>query len=487
MFFLAFLNPGKTFIGLLSALEGSQAIPLFIKFITSFSIASLILLSILFFSTLLFGRIYCSFLCPLGILQDLIIFVKNKISPNKFKYFKKFKIRYAILLISAVSAIGGFMIIISILDPYSLFGRIVSDFIRHIYILANNLTATILESFDVFIIRYQRSNPFSLISILTASTFLTIIIAASALKGRFWCYTICPVGTTLSLINKISLFQIKINSKCISCKKCEQSCKSTCIDIDNKKLDFEDCVACYNCIDVCPAEAIGYEYILKNPSNNKKGFSISRRNFIPVIKGVFISAIMVSSYPLRNVTKVIRQKDKNKFILPPGSKSTENLLSRCVSCHLCVSACPTNIIKPSKGMFQPVLDYNRSFCEYNCNSCSQVCPTDAINNITLSEKQKTSIGEVVFTEELCIVSKDSVDCGACAEHCPTGAVVTERRKNLNFPVTDISKCIGCGACEFVCPAEPIAIIVKPKDPHSKISDTIEKSIEKTADDDGFAF
>ena len=150
---------------------------------------------------------------------------------------------------------------------------------------------------------------------------------------------------------------------------------------------------------------------------------------------------------------------------PPGSISTEHFTSTCTACHLCISSCPTKVLQPSLtewgmfNIFQPFMDYNTSFCNYECNVCSDVCPTGAIIPIIAEKKKLTQLGKAIFVKENCIVETENTACGACSEHCPTKAVqMVDYKNGLKIPEVTDKYCIGCGACEFACPVRPFKAI-----------------------------
>jgi ferredoxin-type protein NapF len=159
-------------------------------------------------------------------------------------------------------------------------------------------------------------------------------------------------------------------------------------------------------------------------------------------------------------------------VTPPGSKGYTHLASHCTSCYACVSVCPTRVIRPAfleygtQGLFKPVLDYSHGFCEYGCTRCLEVCPSGAILPASLTDKKRIQIGLSHLDIEKCVVKLNKEDCGACAEACPTRAVVMVLYEDgLFYPETRRDYCIGCGACEYACPARPLAITVTGKREH----------------------
>ncbi|OGV21124.1 MAG: hypothetical protein A2X47_05735 [Lentisphaerae bacterium GWF2_38_69] len=305
---------------------------------------------------------------------------------------------------------------------------------------------------------------------IIALIILCAIIILSLLRGRYYCNSFCPTGAILSLFSWFPLFAVRMNKdKCVSCGKCLQSCKAECIDVKDKRIDSSRCVACFNCMDKCNFNAISYSIFKKSKSSeeNPKGRQTNRRSVISLI------VLGILTYPF---SRLLHSKTSALPIVPPGSDSIKHFTENCTACHLCVSQCPTKVLKPSlfeygiAGLMQPRLDYNSGYCDYNCNICNKICPTKAIKPLSLSDKQNISIGLASIDESICIPYAKGTACAACDEMCPTGATHMIKYKNgLPAPKVDNDICIGCGACENACPVAPKkAIIVTSRAYHTKI-------------------
>jgi len=190
-----------------------------------------------------------------------------------------------------------------------------------------------------------------------------------------------------------------------------------------------------------------------------------------------------------------RRQEKTLYPLPPGAVSLERFKSKCTACQLCVNHCPSGVLKASlfenglSGMMQPILKFElEQFCEYECRTCIEVCPTDALIKLSLEEKKRTQIGTVELVFKHCIVRQKHEDCGACAEHCPTAALkMMPWKDGLTRPqVVNPEVCIGCGACESICPESKVAIYVKRKNIHSQAAPPIvDRQDAVEIDDFGF--
>jgi len=451
-----------------------QFIPSLIQFINSndFAVEGFILIILL---TILLGRIYCSSMCPLGALMDII-------TNLRFKYFKRKKysykrpnnyLRYSVLSITAGFWIFGFLSFLTLLDPFSIFGRIVNTIIMPMLILLNNLLTSVLETFGIYTlinIDYF-AIPWAVLT-LSVVYLLTIVIFAM-FYGRQYCNQICPVGTFLGLISRYSKFKINFDKeKCNLCGACEKVCKAYCIESESMKLDYDRCVACFNCMKVCPTSGFYFE---NNWKKSEKNFDRERRKILAETSVATVSLIGLTSCSNQLSKKEAKELNVSQFpVIPPGAMSIENFNLKCTACYTCVSACPTKVIQPTfldfglKGIFQPRMDYWKNFCNYDCTKCTEVCPSGALMQLDLEHKHLEQIGIARFVKNDCVVETEKKDCGACAEHCPTKAVKMIPYGNLTIPDVTDDICIGCGACEFACPTKPKkAIYVESNFTHRK--------------------
>lgn len=375
-----------------------QIVPLFQRLIFDFSIISILLITILIILTLIFGRIYCSSFCPLGILQEIFSLIIKPESNSKKSYF----VKYIICLITLGALIGGSALLIRYIDPYSIFGSAIT---LSIYGIAG----------------------------------IIVILALVFFKNRFFCTNICPVGTILGLISKVSLKKIYMNEECVSCGMCAKNCPAGCINHKEKTVNNETCLKCFKCVSLCPKNAINYG---KQPVK----FSFKRRQTILFMGAL---ALLSAGYAAGlNLTKNIVQKVK-EVLLPAGAENQNRMANKCLNCNLCVNNCPNKIIVAADDNFDAIhLDYSKGkgYCDYNCKKCSEVCPSGAIKKISLEEKQKTRIG-------IAVISKECIGCGHCINACPVGAINIDKNKIK----IDGSKCIGCGKCATLCKMHAIKI------------------------------
>ena len=478
-----------------------QFIPSLVNFIKFIGLAASGFVFIIVLS-LLFGRVYCSTICPLGTLQDIIIWLNRKFRRKKvFRKQKAFNLfRYAILIISVFLLIIGLFTPLLFLDPYSNYGRIVVNLFRPVYLLLNNLGVHIFESVDIYTLYMVEPGITHWFSVAFSMTVLVLILWLSIKYDRLFCNTICPVGTFLGFLSKYSFFRISLDqSLCTSCGKCSNVCKAGCIDIDKKIVDFSRCIACYNCLTSCPSNGVLYDFKKNTKDHLLKPFDPSRRNFLAgtVIAATSLAPLAVYAYPQRyrgRWYRAPRPVVKKHPISPPGSISLEHFNNACTACHLCVSACPTHVIKPSlfeyglAGIMQPRLDYHVSFCNFDCVICSEICPTGALQPLGLEEKHVLQLGKVKFIKQNCIVFIEGTDCGACSEHCPTKAVdMRPYRQKLLLPIVNPDICVGCGACEYACPTDPKSIYVEGNPVHEIAEKPLIEKLEQPEPDEDFPF
>ena len=472
--------------------------------------------------TLLFGRIYCSVICPLGVMQDAIAWLNRK--KNKYSYSReKGLLRACFVLAAGVLLTVGLGWVASLVFPYSTYGRIVGTVLAPLYKMGNNVLAGIAERHESYAFYtvdvWLKSLP-ALIMALAA----WIVIAVLAWRGgRTWCNTVCPVGTLLGMISRHSRLKVVMNAEaCKNCRKCERNCKSACIDLKNHTIDYSRCVVCGNCLEECRFDALSFGYkpmidkenIIYNDWREKQEKKSEETKTDEDLKNPAIdegrravltsAALLVGTSVMKAQEKttdggfaIIEDKKKphrEHQITPPGSISVRHLREQCTACQLCIDSCPNDVLRPSTRLatfMQPEVSYERGYCRPECNRCSQVCPTGAIQPIEIDVRKETQVGHAVWVESNCIPAKDGKPCGNCARHCPVQAIQlvpagskyhqdrgqwfdadnkrVDGRLVPMIPVVNEEKCIGCGACEYVCPSRPFsAIYVEGHEVHKEV-------------------
>lgn len=402
-----------------------------------------IIVGVLVILTLIFGRVYCSVICPMGVLQDGISHLSGIRKGKKFRFSytpEKKWLRYTVLALFIIALVAGATPLASLIAPYSAFGRMISS------VHAKSI----------------------LTAIVAVVTFLAIFLFAW-IGGRAYCNSICPVGTVLGFLSRFSLLKIHIDeSKCNACGLCSRKCKSSCINGKEHKVDYSRCVACMDCVDTCKHGAISYS-LGKKKSGTAEGDK-GRRAFLAAgTLALASSTVKAQQRKVDGGFAVIEDKkipQRDCPIVPAGAQGLKHLAQHCTACQLCVSACPNDVLRPStslESLMQPESSYEKGYCRPECTVCSEVCPSGAIRKITKEEKSSIQIGHAVWIRENCLPLRDGVKCGNCARHCPVGAIRMvksdpSQENSPRIPVIDTERCIGCGACENLCPSRPFSAI-----------------------------
>ena len=422
------------------------------QFLPALLAMNIVALVVLVALTLLVGRVYCSVICPLGVMQDVISWIsgRRKKKKSRFSYSSEKRwLRYGILVVFVALLIAGLVPIAALIAPYSSYGRMVRSVV---------------------------SPSLSPVAIVAAVSFVVVAILAW-IGGRTYCNTVCPVGTVLGFFSRFALFRPMIDtSKCNNCKLCSKKCKASCIDAKNHRIDYSRCVAYMDCIYTCKHGAISLppgpspkERGVDTPGGDKAGDEMRRKFLTLSATLAATSLIKAQEKKVDGGLAAIEAKQKpnrNTPLVPPGAKSMRHFAQHCTACQLCVSECPNNVLRPSTNLetlMQPEMSYEDGYCRPECTRCSEVCPAGAIRPITVAEKSSTRIGHAVWIRKNCLPVADGVECGNCARHCPSGAILMVHMdanddESPKIPVIDTERCIGCGACENLCPARPFSAI-----------------------------
>ncbi len=485
-----------------------------IQFLPAVLALNAIVIAVLLALTLLFGRLYCSVICPLGVFQDCVsnLSSRRKGKKARFTYSKEIKwLRYGVLVLFVIALVAGLNALVALLAPYSAYGRMVQSILAPLWQWGNNLLAWIAERQDSYAFVTKEVWLKSLPTLIVAAVTFVVVVVLAWKNGRTWCNTICPVGTTLSFFSRFAMFRPVIDkSKCRRCHACGKKCKAACIDVDNQRIDYSRCVDCFDCIDSCRLGALKYRFVWGKPvtesaeaidhavrhsSPNAVQQDVTtavrqdspapettdkgRRAFL-VGGAAVIGGTLLSSLPLSAEDDIKDKKRDGGFaeiipkkaparkipVTPFGSESVERFYQHCTACQLCVTVCPNNVLRPSsrlEHLMQPEMSFEKGYCRPECVKCSEVCPAGAILKITPEEKTNWKVGTASVDYDLCVVNRDGVHCGNCARHCPVGAISMVRKdpqdeNSPRIPSVNEEKCIGCGACENLCPSRPVSAI-----------------------------
>ena len=433
--------------------------------------------------TLVFGRVYCSVICPLGVFQDGISWLGTHRNKKPYQYKKENKwLRYGVWALFVVAFVAGVQALVALLAPYSAYGRMVQNLLQPVYLWGNNLIATFSERAGSYTFYekevWMRSVPTFVVAVAT----FVVVVALSFKGGRTYCNSICPVGTTLSFLSRFAMFRPLIDhDKCKHCKACELHCKAQCIAIgkDTEHIDYSRCVDCFNCMEQCKFGALKYRFAWGSGAKTAPSAPGRRAMMAGTVAVLGASALKGIEARAQEAAKKVdggfaevlpkQTPKREKPITPPGSMGVRNFYRRCTACQLCVAECPNNVLRPStdlEHLMQPEMSFEKGYCRPECTRCSELCPAGAILPINKETKTRFHIGTAGVNVDLCLEATGKSACGKCAESCPTGAIVMVRQGETRRPAVAEEVCIGCGKCEYLCPVRPVsAIVINGKEVH----------------------
>jgi MauM/NapG family ferredoxin protein len=454
-------------------------------------IASLALGGLTLALALLAGRAWCGWLCPLGTLLDWVPSRRQKGTASAAKSPWRYG-KYLVLLLVLGGALLGSLALI-VLDPITLLFRAVTGAI----LPGLGEIANALQKWGYqFAWARPAINWFSqsgaglvlgeqdlYLPNLTLLAALGGVLALNAIRPRFWCRSVCPLGGLLGLFASLARLRHNVDEQaCIECGRCATVCPTAAIDPQTGyQADMAECVDCLDCAAECPTAAIAFRaqsaqsrQAEAQPATTAPG--LNRRQFLVGVSLVGVSAVLV-----RFGQRALRAaKDTlDKWLRPPGT-DTARLEERCIRCGACVQVCPTGLIQPNpspdgEGLWTPTLVMRDAYCDYGCNLCGEACPTGAIPELVLAKKQETPLGVAVIDPARCLAWDHGQYCIVCEEMCPIPdkaiKIVDHKQPPgaglppVPLPEVTPDMCIGCGICEYQCPVEgEAAIQVLPRDP-----------------------
>jgi ferredoxin len=424
-----------------------QAGPAMLRAVATGLWVSLAVAALVVLLTLLFGRVYCAALCPLGVLQDVLACASRKKSvPQR----NAKRLRYGLLALTAGAIAGGWCLPAQWLEPFTVFGKMAAGLMLPFYDWVARATG----------LPPPAGNGLPTAAGIAVGAAAILLLAVLVFRNRrFFCTALCPVGTVLGLLARHGLMRLHLMpSDCVRCGRCVTVCPTGCIDLAGATLDNERCVRCLNCLAVCPKDAVVWRVAGRRgaapAASRGGGADPSRRRFLIGLGGTaLVSTALARLLKPGGVAPLAVPA----AIYPPGAGSAQRFAAACTGCLLCVAHCPGHVLRPGNSAVPTVhLDYTRGMCEFNCRTCSTRCPTGAIRPLDLAAKRRCRIGMAVFHRSRCIAVVEAVHCGACAEHCPTGALRMVQHEGHPCPVPELNEalCIGCGNCSYPCPTRP---------------------------------
>lgn len=439
-----------------------QVVPLVLSSLSGSLIASVVLVCLLVL-TLLFGRVYCSWICPLGIMQDI---VNRLVRPRGMKHARYTPnhvfVRFFFVMAAVLSFLAGGSLLVGLLDPYTS-AALAFGSLRTLFAPAPDASPAAWSLACALIL-----------------LGLTVPLGMAAWRGRLYCNTVCPVGSLLGLLARVAPFAPSMNAEaCRRCGACLRTCKAHAIDLKHGHIDRSRCVGCYDCVGACPHHALTL-FPRKTTPPAASAADPTRRALLGL--GALSVASALIPLPLRaeGESEGISSASGGSLpILPPGAgEDRARFLEICTGCGLCIANCPTSVLRPSltahgwNGLLKPYLAISAAdthgtsegrYCRFDCHLCSSLCPTGALTPLSMADKQKTRIALARHVPSLCIPWQTGYECGHCAEACPTHALTL---RAASVPIRDHpGACTACRRCLRVCPAGAISLQPHPEALH----------------------
>jgi len=411
--------------------------------------------------TLVFGRVYCSMACPLGILQDVLLRGAKLCGRKRLPGPRPNRplVRWAALAAFTVLVLLGGAALASLLDPYGTYGRFAAQLLQPAAEWANNVLADRLGTDGAVVLFKRELFVRSVSGFALAACSLALLAGLVAWKGRLVCNTVCPVGALLGMLAQRPAFRIAIDpAKCVKCGLCSGACKALCLDGKGQSVDDSRCVRCFDCLGACPKGAISYRLVAEKAPKDRRGFL-----------GLIGAGAVGGLFAGRPRAAVLG--GETAALQPPGA-TVDSLRTKCTACGLCVARCPQQAIAPAgfgeygvTGFMLPKMDFARGFCRPDCTACGDACPTGAIPRLDAAGKKAAKIGLAQWDRAACLACTEKIPCGLCERRCPQKAISLKEEKmkdgdrevKIEIPVVDPAKCTGCGACAHYCPSHAMSV------------------------------
>jgi polyferredoxin/formate hydrogenlyase subunit 6/NADH:ubiquinone oxidoreductase subunit I len=419
--------------------------------------------------SILAGRFFCGWLCPMGATldaADTVFYRSRKRNAGRSQAYRnlKYYVLFAVLVASIFSAQAAYL-----LDPMAILTRALTF---AIYAPTQMIAKTVgntsfgydhapwLANNALFYGDHQTVYRMGFVFFLIFAG----IVAANSISRRFWCRNLCPLGALLGLISRFSAVKRLVGSSCRECSRCQRECKMAAICDDPRNYVASECIYCYSCTKSCPTDGVR---IVPSGLSRQHGTEINltrRRTLQALGIGAAWAVLVKTDWAGKRIRETGIKASGPERLRPPGALPEEEFMARCVRCSECMKICPTNGLQPAlaeagiEGLWTPVLVPKIGECTEKCNLCSKVCASGAIEPFEIDEKPHIYIGTAVIDRSACLVWKDSKACLVCDEYCSYHALHWKEIDGVRKPFVDEKKCVGCGICESACPIQPQAAI-----------------------------
>lgn len=421
----------------------------------------------------LMGRVFCSHACPLGSLFDLsdaLVARRQKARRNHGGFRRARRIKLVLLVALVGAAVTG-IDLLGFADPLVLATRF-SATVLHPALVATGdaglqAVRPLAEGLDWTGLAYAELHRRVFDGLLISAGLLLGLLLLGRLQPRFWCRHLCPLGALLGWSGRWAPYRRRVSGACTGCDACTRRCPTGAIHPDGSGTDFRECIVCHRCARVCPEGAVHFGFGRPVAGARERGPRLTRRGFAYGVLGGVVGGLVLRADPRHpGGSGQPIWRPSGRLIRPPGARPESAFLSRCVRCGQCMQACLTNTLQPDwhrgglEGLWAPRLDLRLAQCEFSCNVCGQVCPTEAIRPLSLEEKQHARLGTAVVDRNHCLAWSQDQNCLVCDEICPCNAIYAQRDgdHSVGLPVVAARRCLGCGACEQACPVAGDAAI-----------------------------